>query len=207
MLFLDTLLPSTCVGCRRVGRNLCNSCLEDLQPNPRRVDRGISGWSAIDYGDVATSAINAFKERGRTSLLGEFCKLFDQVELPANATLVGLPSSSSATRRRGFVPAELLAERLARRRLLRSSHALVFARKIGDQAGLDRLEREANLSGSMLAKPVTGPVLLVDDVVTTGASLREAARAMALAGNQVIGFVTLAETTLKFAPGNEMPPK
>jgi len=49
----------------------------------------------------------------------------------------------------------------------------------------------------MLAKPVSGAVVLVDDVVTTGASLREAARAMAAAGNQVVGFVTIAETILR----------
>ena len=90
-----------------------------------------------------------------------------------------------------------MAERLARRRSVRSAHALVFARKIADQALLSREQREVNLAGSMLAKPLSGPVVLIDDVVTTGASLREAARAMAAAGNQVAGFITIAETILK----------
>ena len=197
MQLLETLLPSTCVGCRKVGRTICSTCLGVLEPSPRAVSRGIAGWSAIDYGKVATNAINAFKEHGRTALVGEFCRLLDGIELPANAVLVGLPSSASATRKRGFVPAELLAYRLARRRSLRSSHALVFSRKIADQAKLSREERAVNLADSMLAKPLHGPVILVDDVVTTGASLREAARAMAAAGNQVAGFITIAETILK----------
>lgn len=197
MQLLETLLPSTCVSCRRVGRTICDVCLEALEPNPRRVTRGIEGWSAIDYGEVATNAINAFKEHGRTALLGEFCRLLDGVELPTNCLLVGLPSASASTRKRGFVPAELIAERLARRRQLRSAHALVFSRKISDQSKLTRGEREANLAGSMLAKPLAAPVVLVDDVVTTGASLREAARAMTAAGNQVVGFITIAETILK----------
>jgi predicted amidophosphoribosyltransferase len=90
-----------------------------------------------------------------------------------------------------------LAERLARRRGLKSNHALIFVKKIADQSGLSRAERELNLRDSMLAKPVVGPVWLVDDVVTTGASIREAVRAMEFAGNQVTGFVTIAETILK----------
>jgi predicted amidophosphoribosyltransferase len=195
--FLETLLPSTCAGCRKVGRAICADCLDELRPNPRRVVRGISGWSAIDYGSIATNTINAFKEHGRTALLGDFCKLLDEIEISDGVVLVGLPSAQNATRKRGFVPAELLAERLARRRLLRSAHALVFNRKIDDQAKLSKLEREANLVGAMLAKPVTGAVVLIDDVVTTGASLNEAARAMAAAGNQVVGFVTIAETILR----------
>ncbi len=197
MQLLENLLPATCVSCRKVGRTICDTCLSALQARPRQVDRGIIGWSAIDYSKTATSAINAFKEHGRTALLGEFSKLLDEVALPENAILVGLPSSSTATRKRGFVPAELLAERLARRRSVRSAHALVFARKIADQALLSREQREVNLAGSMLAKPLSGPVVLIDDVVTTGASLREAARAMAAAGNQVAGFITIAETILK----------
>lgn len=197
MQLLEALLPSTCVGCRKVGRTLCSSCLGALEPRPRIVNRGIEGWAAIDYEKVAINAINAFKEHGRTALLGEFCQLLDGIELPANAVLVGLPSTTSATRKRGFVPAELLADRLARRRSLRSAHALVFARKISDQSTLSREQRARNLADSMLAKPLHGPVVLVDDVVTTGASLREAARAMVAAGNQVAGFITIAETILK----------
>ncbi len=197
MQLLETLLPSTCVACRKVGRTICDNCLSELEAQPRSVDRGIKGWSAIDYSKTATSAINAFKEHGRTALLGEFCKLLDTISLPENAILVGLPSSATATRKRGFVPAEILADRLARRRSVRSAHALVFSRKIADQALLSREQRETNLAGSMLAKPLSGPVVLVDDVVTTGASMREAARAMAVAGNQVTGFITIAETILK----------
>ncbi|MCX8529553.1 MAG: phosphoribosyltransferase family protein [Rhodoluna sp.] len=200
MQLLDTLLPSTCVACRKVGRTICDNCLAELDAKPRVVDRGIKGWSAIDYSATATSAINAFKEHGRTALLTDFCRLIDAIDLPENAILVGLPSSTGATRKRGFVPAELLADRLARRRSLRSAHALVFARKIADQALLSRDQREANLAGSMLAKPLGGPVILVDDVITTGASMREAARAMVAAGNQVAGFITIAETILKIDP-------
>lgn len=197
MSLIETLLPATCVGCKRLPKPLCSNCLEELAPDPRLVDRGVRGFSAIDYTPIATRVVNAYKEHGRTALLTQLCEIMDSLELPKDCVLVGLPSSSRATRKRGFVPAELLAERLARRRFLAHSSALTFTRKIADQALLTKSQRETNLYGAMIAKPLSQPVILVDDVITTGSSMREAARAMFATGNQVMGFVTLAETVLK----------
>ena len=197
MNLLDTLLPSLCVGCNKLGPTLCPNCRSGLEPRFRKVDRGVIGIAALDYEDVVMKTINAFKERGRSALLSEFNTALDLLPVPPGAVLVGLPSSASATRRRGFVPAELLAERLARRRGAKARSALVFSRKVSDQSSLARADRESNLAGSMLARPVDELVVLVDDVVTTGASIREAERAMKAAGNQVLGFLTIAETLLK----------
>ena len=197
MKLIDSLLPSLCVGCDKLGPILCSTCSVGFKPKLRKVDRGLTGVAALDYDAVVIKAINAFKERGRSSLLAEFNPALDLLPIPPGAVLVGLPSSAASTRRRGFVPAELIAERLARRRGARSRSALTFARKVSDQSGLSREEREGNLVGSMVARPVEGPVVLVDDVVTTGASMREAARAMVAAGNEVLGFLALAETLLK----------
>lgn len=197
MNLLDTLLPSLCVGCNKLGPILCPNCRSGLEPRLRKVERGVIGIAALDYDDVVMKTINAFKERGRSALLSEFNIALDLLPVPPGAVLVGLPSSASATRRRGFVPAELLAERLARRRGAKARSALVFSRKVSDQSSLARADRESNLAGSMLARPVDELVVLVDDVVTTGASIREAERAMKAAGNQVLGFLTIAETLLK----------
>lgn len=197
MKLIDSLLPSLCVGCDKLGPILCSNCSAGFTPKLRRVNRGVQGVAALDYDEVVMRAINAFKERGRSSLLAEFNPALDLLPIPPGAVLVGLPSSAAATRRRGFVPAELIAERLARRRGVRSRSLLTFARKVSDQSALSREDRETNLFGSMVARPLEGPLVLVDDVVTTGASLREAARAMASAGNEVLGFLTLAETLLK----------
>ena len=196
MSLLETLLPATCVSCRRLPKTLCDECSKRLNVRPRRVEREFVGWAAMDYSDTATKVINAFKEHGRTSLLAQLCELADELPIPAGCILVGLPSGAKATRRRGFVPAELLAQRLARRRGVNHANALTSVRKIADQSALGRRERIANLAGSMIAKPLNLPVLLVDDVVTTGSSIREAVRAMRAAGNDVIGFIALAEAVL-----------
>jgi predicted amidophosphoribosyltransferase len=123
--------------------------------------------------------------------------------LPARVYLVPVPSRKEMTRLRGFVPSVLLAKSLARGLsrigvVARVKHVAQLSRSVKDQAGLNRQEREANLSGAMRS---TGPldeknamIWMVDDVVTTGASLRELQRSLKIAGWNVQRFVTFAET-------------
>ncbi|RSN55575.1 phosphoribosyltransferase family protein, partial [Actinomadura sp. WAC 06369] len=74
--------------------------------------------------------------------------------------------------------------------------ALRLRRRVADQAGLTAARRAANLRGAIEVRaPVAGRrVVLVDDVVTTGASLSEAARALRAAGAEVVGAATVAMT-------------
>ncbi|MFC7162167.1 phosphoribosyltransferase family protein, partial [Aquipuribacter hungaricus] len=106
--------------------------------------------------------------------------------------------------RRADRPTERLAETAAA--LLRAAGAdvvaagpgaprLVQARRVRDQAGLDRAERAANLDGALRAMVGPGPrvdVLVVDDVLTTGATLAECARALREAGVRVVGGAVVA---------------
>ncbi|WP_369688378.1 ComF family protein [Actinomadura macra] len=82
--------------------------------------------------------------------------------------------------------------------------ALRHTRRVSDQAGLTVSERAANLAGALEAVPrakVAGRrVVLVDDVITTGATLAEAARALRAADAEVIGAATLAATQRRGAP-------
>lgn len=116
------------------------------------------------------------------------------------AFLVPVPSAKAATRVRGFVPAQLLASRLARLTGAKVLNLAELTRRVQDQAGLNRAERSRNLVGAMRAvrAPVEAekrvPVWLVDDVVTTGASLRELQRCLTDRGWNVQMFVTFAET-------------
>jgi predicted amidophosphoribosyltransferase len=151
-----------------------------------------------EYTATAANLVNEVKERGRTLLLNWIVEQLDNVELPPGVTLVAVPSSKAAWRARGFVPAEELARRLARRRLLPYAPSLLaYVRGSADQAPLGRSERQVNRENSMSSRSCDKRVLLVDDVVTTGATLREAKRALEAAGAQVVGFVTFAETVLQ----------
>ncbi|WP_415840137.1 phosphoribosyltransferase family protein, partial [Nocardiopsis gilva] len=84
-------------------------------------------------------------------------------------------------------------------RAVRPVPALLHRRRVADQVGLDRSRRRANLEGALAVRPravrsLTGPaVVVVDDVVTTGATLAEATRALRAAGVRVAGAAVLTE--------------
>jgi ComF family protein len=208
---LDLLLPCRCVICLATGPALCLSCLAELKPIPRRVERfGLGGWAVTDYGAVEKTLIHAFKETGLTALaphlsmamnLG-FAAFKDELPNQIDGTLlVPAPSSKANYRKRGYQPAKILAKSLSQvsGSQLRVHAGLSFTRVVADQSGLTVEERRENLSDSMVARSVLAGqrVLLVDDIVTTGATLTEAARAVTKAGGEVLGFLTFSETILK----------
>lgn len=117
------------------------------------------------------------------------------------AVIVWVPSGRRAVRRRGHDPLRGVVEAAVRR--LRADGVAVSALdalrqrgRVADQAGLTAVQRAANLRGAVEARAgVAGlRVVLVDDVVTTGSSLAEAARALRAAGAEVTGTATIAAT-------------
>lgn len=115
--------------------------------------------------------------------------------------LVPVPASAAAIRRRGgdllADAARLAAERLVRRGIAaRSERSLRHVGRVADQAGLDAEQRHHNVAGRFRCAGVVphGTVVVVDDVVTTGATAAEAVRALTGAGVEVAGVATVAAT-------------
>ncbi len=116
--------------------------------------------------------------------------------------LVAVPSARAALRRRGFDATAALGRGAVRS--LRGSDVrvrlvelLTQRRGTLDQAGLGAAERQANLQGSVRLRRrrlPRDPMILIDDVVTTGASLTESARVLRKAGLPLIGACTVAAT-------------
>lgn len=198
MTIFDVLAPSPCLSCNRLGAPFCLACKASVPIELRHVDVGIEGWAVADYTGTAANLINEVKERGRTQLLNWMVEQLDGVLVERGLTVVAVPSSKSAWRERGFIPAEELARRFARRKMLAFAPGVLrFTRLAADQVALGRKDRQKNRENAMVAKPLSGKVLLIDDVVTTGATLREAKRALEEAGAEVVGFVTFAQTVLE----------
>lgn len=117
--------------------------------------------------------------------------------------LTPVPSRPAVVRARGHDPLLRVARRTASD-LRRDGHAVVVRRllraraRVRDQAGLTAVERVANLRGAFAcplpAGPDDRPVVVVDDVLTTGATAREAQRALEDAGHRVLGIATVAAT-------------
>lgn len=217
--FLDAasvILPVQCAGCSRADRSLCDSCLPAFAPRLRRSilpeGRPPGGptpvVAALRYEGAVRQAVLAFKEGGRTDLaralgaplraaIDEVARGEDIVEL------CSVPPSRQSWARRGYDPVALMLGRGGRGgagRMLRHTASRQH------QKGLDRESRGHNLLDSLAARlPLAGSrVVLVDDIVTTGATLSEAARAVRQAGGFVIGAAVLAYTPRVFFEGDDM---
>lgn len=198
---LALAFPVDCAGCAAPGRALCAACLSRLSGDVRvrTLNSGLRVWSGLEYADAAAGALRALKEDGRTSLARDLAPALRAALRAAGEGRTGLvvvpvPTSRAAMRRRGYRVVELLARRagVVPRRLL------VPVRRTADQRRLGRDERHRNLEGSLRARPAVGlRVVIVDDVVTTGATLVEAARALRAAGAEVVGAATVAATRLR----------
>lgn len=123
----------------------------------------------------------------------------------AGLVLVPVPSARSAVRARGHDHALRLARSaasvLTAAGLAASADPLLVpARRVADQSGLDRTERGRNLRGALRAAGrAAGPVVVVDDVVTTGATLVEASRALSAAGSAVVATAVVGATQRRAA--------
>lgn len=196
---LGLLLSSRCAGCDSPGILLCDECLTGLQPRIVRstLPTGVPLLAALPFDGVAARVIRALKQQGSTALarpLGEaLASVFDQLALASSVKVVPVPTSRAAFRRRGFRVPELLIARAG----LHSSRLLSPDGKAADQRGLSISAREQNVRGTMRAIRIAGfptQVVLVDDVVTTGATLVEAERVLRAAGYEVRAAVALAAT-------------
>ena len=196
---LALLLPVSCAGCDEPDVALCERCALALAPAPRRQSIEAPGgvvavWSGLAFEGVAARVLRAIKEEGRTSLAEALAPALAAALAHAgagDAVLVPLPTSRRSYRRRGYRVPDLLVRRVGRR----PSRLLRYARRTGDQRGLDRDARARNVAQSLVATGGAGQrVVVVDDVVTTGASLSEAVRALRAGGAEVVTAVTVAAT-------------
>ena len=184
----ELVLPHACAGCRRAGAVLCAACRPGGPPRPSLVG-GLTVFAAGDYRGGLRAALIAYKERGRTELARPLGALLAASVLRAGdhtapACLVPVPSAARARRARGGDHVLRLARVASRASGMPVSRALRLDHEVLDSAGLGRAERAANLAGAFGA--IQGPdgrrPVVVDDIVTTGATLREAARALESAG-------------------------
>jgi competence protein ComFC len=154
--------------------------------------------------------IQLFKYGKVESLAGPLSRLLLQ-SLPFGENfdvILAMPMHWRKRWERGFNQAELLAEPVARRFGIKLSHNLIRTRYTKAQAGLNEKERQENLKGSLSvrrAADIRGKrVLLIDDVFTTGASLRAAAAALKASGASRVTALTLARVDHRtFVPGGE----
>ena len=205
---LDLLLPAACAGCDLPGSGLCAACEQALAAAPAgRALPGLPGLPvacAGPYADPARGALIAHKERGRLGLArplgGALAAAVAALELDGPLVLVPVPSSRAAVRARGHDHTRRLARAAARSlaacgQPARVAALLVQARPTAGQAGLSAADRAENLAGALACRGrPAGLLVVVDDVVTIGATVREAVRALRVADGDVRGVAAVAGT-------------
>lgn len=191
------LLAATCAGCDEPGTLLCPRCRGDLTPRPRSsvTPGGLPVHAALEFAGVAARCIRRLKGEGETYLARPLAAALATVLSPLATPMtwiVPVPTARRAFRRRGYRVPELLI----RRARAESRPVLSVVASAVDQRGLGARERAENVRGTMRARGrgAGSEVVIVDDVVTTGATLDEAARALEAAGFHPVAAVALAAT-------------
>lgn len=205
---LDALalaLPVHCSGCSVPGRALCDGCRRDLHPDPvrRRLADGTPVVAALRYEGRVRDVMLAFKEEGRTdaaaalslALHAAVAGARDAAPAAAPVELAAVPATRQAQRRRGYDPVGIVLRRAGGR----PARVLTLTTDGASQKRLGAQERALSRVGSMRARlPLHGrSFLLVDDVLTTGATLDDAVRAIRVAGGSVVAAATIAWTPLR----------
>ena len=208
---LDLFFPPKCPFCRRLLDDprwcLCPECRSGLpwlegRAGERRVDFSDGCFSPLAYRGGVPEAVRRYKF-GRVRALGRpFAALMARCltdRLPEGAELIcWAPLSRRRRRERGFDQAELLAREVGRITSIPVQAVLRKVRDTGPQSRLqEESERRANARGAYALAPGAGVagrrVVLVDDVVTSGATLSECAALLRRAGAERVFCLTLAQ--------------
>lgn len=215
----DLLLGTHCVGCAHPGRLLCRDCTELLPTSaevawPSPAPPGlVPPFACASYDGTVKAMVLGHKEHRLLALRRPLAELLAQAVAGSGAAgplvLVPVPSRRSSVRARGHDPTYSMTKGAAA--ILRAAGVdavawplLRLLPGVVDQAGLDASERAANLARSMAcsvpalrrlarARP-SARMVVCDDVLTTGATLREAQRALESVGVTVAAAAVVAAT-------------
>jgi ComF family protein len=210
MSIFDTLIakiaPHDCLGCGAEGDLLCAACLKRLPPakeQPPNPENHLDGVrSAALYQGVAKTLVWQLKSAGVQSAAGLMASKMKQLVTDCSEVIiVPVPTAASRVRQRGYNQAALLARALARQARLPCVDCLARHGQ-AHQVGATRAERLRQLNGALRVTKQSviknAHIILVDDVVTTGATLEAAAAVLKAAGARHVEAVTFAQAERLF---------
>lgn len=207
-IFLNLLYPRKCVLCQRIlSRNeesLCHTCRSQIQPRPMGKHKlpHIARWYALwEYQEPVPESIHRFKFRMRQSYAQEYAKLLaeelEALDFPEPDMISWVPISKKRRSSRGYDQAQLLAKSLSEEvdiPWVRTLHKIVNNPPQSTIRG--DAQRRANVLGAYRVADADQikdkKILLLDDVLTTGATAGECARMLLTAGAKEVALVTVA---------------
>lgn len=207
---LNFVFPPRCLGCERIGLECCEACRAEIAPVAIVEPDGgpIAAYSAVGaFEGTLQTAIHALKYENRQRvavLLAQW--LYDALQRTSwqPTLLTAVPLHPSRLAERGYNQSALIGERLALRLGLPfEAIAIRRQRETRPQVGLNYSERQQNVLDAFMAEPtlVQGQqVIVIDDVYTTGATLKACAQALHSAGASTIWGLTVAVALKNTSP-------
>ena len=215
---LSHIAPHYCSGCGKQGTLLCDNCKYNITSeifagcivcggiNTRHGalcrachEPYVRGWCVGERVDVLKSLIDGYKFQNMKAaycVLGELLSV-QLGQLPSSTIIVPVPTVPSHIRERGYDHTLLIARFIAKKYHLQLNHSLyrVTRTKQREASRRDRF-KQASVAFSSKPLPSSGPYLLIDDVITTGATLRYGAKALQDAGAEEIWAAVIARQPL-----------
>src|SRR4051812_42507075 len=205
---LHLLAPPLCAGCGASAGSLepfCSACRAELRWLGRdavEAAGGLRAWAPLAYEGPARGAVRALKFKGATraaqAMAAQMAATAPPGWLEPPAALVPVPLHPSRARRRGYNQAERLATALAERTRLPVHDCLERAGPRATQVGRDRAQRLSGISGTVRLAVARAPppphAVLLDDVITTGATLAACAAVLRQHGSAHVVAVAYART-------------
>lgn len=197
----ELLFPVHCYGCKTLGLEICSKCRKFWSPHfyIKRFE-DLTTYSSIQYSPIAKSILLSAKEdsirRADQMIVDVLVDLVKRIPAPQikRALLIPIPGSKRAVRKRGRDFISSITKELSNRTGIPTTNALQINRSLIDQSRLNANDRYRNISGAFdviepdiddtdyvdlpLSDIANREIFLVDDLVTSGATLLEAKRAL-----------------------------
>jgi predicted amidophosphoribosyltransferase len=205
---VDAVFPAWCAGCGARGVAVCERCAAALVAAPSLAPPAfVDDWVALfAYEGVARELTARIKYRNARAVVPWFADRLAAAaaaRFPPVDVVTWAPTTTAHRRGRGFDHAQVLAAHVARR-LGRPARALLARTTQHPQTGRHASERRHGVAfRAATGAPAT--VLLVDDVTTTGATIRAAATALRAAGARHVYAATIARTPARRSGGRFAP--
>lgn len=210
--FLDYIFPQFCLACKKEGTIFCANCLHklrllpiDKKPWPEEAFVFDECHICLDYHDpVVKKLIKKYKysyfENLAEPMADIYIKKIQQLDLAPDFIICNIPLHKSKKKKRGFDQTELIAKKISLGLQVPYFNLLQRQRSTKTQAQLNKKQRQKNMAQAFEINEkiaykslVTKPMLLIDDIATTGTTLNEAAKVLKEAGFERVICLAMAK--------------